>query len=385
MLQAELWQYLASYRRIGDHANLTALPRPLPATLAQPPPCSREAKGVQCRAMASPRVSILLPARDAEATVDACLRSIARQSAKEFECLVVDDGSTDGTTSIVRMHSQRDRRFRLLELPRLGLVAALQHGLAACAAPLVARMDADDLMHRDRIALQQEAMARDPSLAGVGCHARAFPSRSFGCGTRAYMDWLRSIRGEDDVVRERFVESPLLHPTWMLRTAVAREHGYRDEPWAEDYDLLLRMLGKGERLSVVPRTLHGWRRGPACATATDPRYGEERRAELKAARLCEGPLASSARYVLWGHGSTGRRLRRALERLGRSPVAIVELDPRKIGQRHHGAEVIEPRGITRHEGVPILVCVANLAPRAAARRRVAALGKVELRDFWCCS
>lgn len=335
--------------------------------------------------MALPCVSILLPARDAERTVGACLRSIARQSAADFECVVVDDGSIDRTASLVRDHAQRDRRFRLIERPRLGLVAALQHGLSACAAPLVARMDADDVMHRDRIALQQEAMASDPGLAGVGCHARAFPSHAFGDGTRAYMQWLRSIQSETDVLRERFVESPLLHPTWMMRTETVRTHGYRDEPWAEDYDLLLRMLGTGERLSVVPRTLHGWRRGPACATATDARYAEERRAELKAARLCEGPLASRDDYVLWGHGSTGRRLRRALAARGRSPAAIVELDPRKVGQRHHGAEVIAPHDVERHDGVPILVCVAHLAPRAEARRRVTALGKVELRDFWCCA
>lgn len=335
--------------------------------------------------MSPPAVSILLPARDAEATIGACLSSIARQSATDFECIVVDDGSIDRTASLVRDRAQRDRRFRLLERPRLGLVAALHHGLSACEARLVARMDADDVMHRDRIALQRQAMESDRGLAGVGCHARAFPSRSFGDGTRAYMQWLRSIRTELDVLRERFVESPLLHPTWMLRTVTARSHGYRDEPWAEDYDLLLRMLGAGERLSVVPRTLHGWRRGPACATTTNARYDEQNRARLKAARLCEGPLASRNDYVLWGHGSTGRRLRSALAAHGRSPTAIVELDPRKIGQSHHGAEVVAPDGISRHDGVPILVCVANLSPRTEARRRITALGKVELRDFWCCA
>ncbi len=335
--------------------------------------------------MATPRVSILLPARDAEATLVACLRSICRQSAADFECVVVDDGSTDRTVERARDLARHDSRICVLEGPRRGLVAALQQGLTACNAQLVARMDADDVMHRDRLALQLQAMADDPGLAGVGCHARAFPTRSFGDGTRNYMEWLRSIRSEDDVMRERFVESPLLHPTWMLRKSTAIAHGYRDEPWAEDYDLLLRMLGAGERLSVIPRTLHGWRRSQSCATATDPRYSEDRRADLKALRLCDGPLAARPDYVLWGHGATGRRLRRALAARNRFPVAIVELDPRKIGQRHHGADVVAPQAVMGYRDLPILICVANLAPRAEARRRATSLGLIELRDYWCCA
>ena len=331
------------------------------------------------------RIAILMPARDAARTLPACLSSIARQTDPGFRCLVVDDGSTDDTAAVVLRHVQQDERFCLLRQERLGLVAALQRGLAACEEPLVARMDADDLMHRDRLRLQRLALDRDPSLDGVGCHARAFPSSAFGDGTHAYMEWLRAIRDEHDVLRERFVESPLLHPTWMLRTDTLRRAGYRDGAWAEDYDALLRMLGTGARLSVVPRTLHAWRRSERSATNTDPRYSEDARAALKAARLCDGPLAASEHYVLWGHGSTGRRLRRALLAHGRRPVAVVELDPRKIGQRIDGAPVVAPEGLAPHRSAPILVSVAHAGPRAAARRRLAELGLVELRDFFCCA
>jgi glycosyltransferase involved in cell wall biosynthesis len=332
-----------------------------------------------------PRVSILMPARDAAATLPACLRSIARQTEADFECVVVDDGSTDATAQIVSDAARRDRRFVLLQQPRLGITRALQRGLAQCAAAFVARMDADDWMHRDRLRAQLHALELDPTLTGVGCHARAFPDTAVGNGTRNYMTWLRSIQSERDVMRERFVESPLLHPTWMLRADSLRAIGYRDEPWAEDYALLLRLLQSGARIAVVNQRLHAWRRSASCATAWDPRYSEDNRARLKAQMLCEGPLKDRARYLLWGHGDTGKRLRRALSEKGRDPIAIVELDPRKIGQRCYGVDVIAPRDVLAFAGHPILVSVAHAGPRNAARERLAELSLVELRDFYCCA
>lgn len=331
------------------------------------------------------RIAILVPARDAARTLPACLSSIARQTDPDFRCLVVDDGSVDETAAVVLRRAQNDARFCLLRQQRLGLVAALQRGLDACEEPLVARMDADDVMHRDRLRLQRHALEQDLTLDGVGCHARAFPSSAFGDGTRAYMEWLRTIRDERDVLRERFVESPLLHPTWMLRTDTLRRAGYRCDAWAEDYDALLRMLQAGARLSVVPRTLHAWRRSANSATITDPRYEQDARTRLKAARLCDGPLAGTDRYVLWGHGHTGKRLRRALLAHGRTPKAVVELDPRKIGQCLDGAPVVAPEGLAAHLPATILVSVAHAGPRAAARRRLAELGLVETRDFFCCA
>ncbi|MCX5738329.1 MAG: glycosyltransferase family 2 protein, partial [Proteobacteria bacterium] len=118
------------------------------------------------------RVSVLLPARDAAATLPACLASIRRQSESRFECVLVDDGSRDATRTIAESAARSDTRFRVIATDRHGLVAALNTGLAACRAPLIARMDADDLMHRDRLALQLGALAAQPQLAGVGCHVR---------------------------------------------------------------------------------------------------------------------------------------------------------------------------------------------------------------------
>jgi glycosyltransferase involved in cell wall biosynthesis len=326
------------------------------------------------------RVSILLPAKDAADTLPLCLRSIARQSFDDFRCIVVDDGSRDTTASIVATLAADDHRFVLRPNAGNGLVAALQTGLLACDGEFVARMDADDWMHRDRLRLQVDALQRQPALAGVGCHARAFPDTAVGPGLRDYIAWLHSVRSEDDVAREAFVECPLLHPTWCLRGEVLRAHGYRDVPWAEDYDLLLRLLQAGHRLGAVPRRLLGWRRGPRTVSRVDPRYAPRAFTRAKAAFLAAGFLADAPRYVLWGHGGTGRALRAELARLGKLPAAIVELHPGRLGQQIAGAPVVPPTALAGLRPLPIVVSIAGAGNRALVRAELAVAYR-ELRDF----
>lgn len=122
---------------------------------------------------AVPAVSVLLPARDAAATLAASLRSVRRQRFTDWECVVVDDGSTDDTGGIARSLASADPRFAIVSTGRDGLVAALNAGLARCRAPLVARMDADDVMHRDRLGAQSR---RSPSRRSFSRSARTYGS-----------------------------------------------------------------------------------------------------------------------------------------------------------------------------------------------------------------
>jgi glycosyltransferase involved in cell wall biosynthesis len=324
-----------------------------------------------------------LPARDAAATITSALLSVLRQTLGDWECVVADDGSADGTARIVDACAAGDRRVRRLALPRLGLVPALNAGLAACQGAFVARMDADDLMHRERLAAQLAALASDPSLAAVGCHVRLFPRAGLAPYRRDYETWLNGMRGADDVAREALVECPVAHPTWCARADALRGLGYRDAGWPEDYDLLLRLLRAGGRFGVIPRRLHGWRDGPARLSRTDPRYGLDRFTACKASHLVATLLAGAERYVLWGYGGTGRALRRALGALDRHPSHIVEVKRTRIGQRIHGAEVVPIEALARLRGHPIVVSVARAGPRAEIRAALVRLGFEELRDYVC--
>jgi glycosyltransferase involved in cell wall biosynthesis len=330
-----------------------------------------------------PLISILLPARDAAATLPACLASIGRQSESRFECVLVDDGSRDATRAIAESMARRDARFRVIATAPHGLVAALNIGLAACRAPFVARMDADDLMHRERLALQLGVLAAEPQLAGVGCHVWVFPRASLRPGLRDYERWLRSIDTPHRVTCERFVECPLPHPSWMLRREVMLRFGYRECGWPEDYDFLLRLFASGERMGVVPRPLLAWRDRPNRMWRTDPSYAQQRFLACKAHHLAEGPLRHRDEYVLWGFGETGKALRRALAALGKRAAWIVELHPRRLGETIHGAKVVRPESLPSLPKLPVIASVAGAFARHEIRAQCRRMNLREPLDFTC--
>jgi hypothetical protein len=244
-------------------------------------------------------------------------------------------------------------------------------------------MDADDLMHRQRLALQARMFEVSPHLTAVGCHVRLFPRYGLPEGRRAYERWLNSIDTPGRVRQEAFIECPLAHPTLMLRREVLQTLGYRDCGWPEDYDLLLRLLTRDHEVSVVPRRLLSWRDTPERLSRTSPTYALERFAACKAAFLTISFLKGTETYILWGYGDTGKTLRRALLPHGKVPSHIVEIHPGRIGNHIHNAPVISPEDLVRVPRGRVVVSVTGAQARQEIRQVMARLGFVELHDFVC--
>jgi hypothetical protein len=199
---------------------------------------------------------------------------------------------------------------------------------------------------------------------------------------REYESWLNGLRSAEDVARDAFVECPVAHPSLMMRRRMA-DLGYADSGWPEDYDLVLRALGAGLRIGVVPGRLLAWRDRGDSLSRTDDRYSLSRFTACKAHHLAAGFLGRSDRYILCGFGETGKSLRRALADLGKHPSHIVEVHPARLGKRIHGAPVVRLRDLPGAAGPPIVVSVARQGPRAEARADLAAMGYVDGRDFVC--
>jgi glycosyltransferase involved in cell wall biosynthesis len=326
---------------------------------------------------------VLLPVRDAAATLGACLDSLAAQTLADHEVVAVDDGSRDGSGEILRARARADVRLRVVSTPAAGLVSALNRGLAEARAPLVARMDADDRAARERLSLQAERLERDAAVDVLGSCVRVVGTGAPpGEGMRAYARWQNALLDHETMARDRFVESPLVHPSVaMRRAALERLGGWRLLDGPEDYDLWLRAFAAGLRFAKLKQVLLDWSDSPGRLTRTDPRYGRDRFLALKLAALAEGPLAGRRPAVVWGAGPVGKAWSRALRAAGHEVRAFVEVNPRKLGGRLHGAPVVTVDDAGAIHGPLHLAAVGQPGARERIRARAAGLGLVEGADF----
>jgi glycosyltransferase involved in cell wall biosynthesis len=331
----------------------------------------------------SPRVSVLLPVRDARGTLVACLESLARQSLEDHEVVAVDDGSADGSGAILARAARRDPRVCVVTTPARGLVPALNLAAARARAPLLARMDADDLADPERLAVQSRRLVEDAPTAILGCRARLLCGPGHhNDGMRAYVAWQNGLVDHDAIVRDLWVESPLAHPTVMMRTSALRAlGGYRAFDGPEDYDLWLRAHAAGLRFAKVPEVLLAWRDAPDRLTRRDPRYAAGRFLALKIEALEGAALHGGRPLVLWGAGRVGKAWAKALLARGHRVGAFVEVDPRKIGQVIHGAPVVGVAGATRIAGALHLAAVGQLEARERIRREAARRGLADGHDL----
>lgn len=337
--------------------------------------------------MAPPAISVLIAARDAAATLGRTLRSVARQTVSDWECVIVDDGSQDATPELLQQAAHLDARVRPVFQAAQGVVAARNRGLAECRAPVVALLDADDLMHPRRLELQLQALGAHSEWSGVGSHVRYRPRAELGDGMRAYEAWLNSMRTAEDLQRDRYIEMPVGHPTLMLRrAALTAVGGWRDCGWPEDWDLLLRLMrapGDAPRIGVIPQSLLAWRIRPESLSRTSEAYTQDGFTRCRAAFLAADYLHDADDYALLGYGGTGRALRRALADCGKHISLVIEVHPGRIGQTIHGAPVVPPDALRSQHPRKLIVSVAGAAPRAQVRAELAAMGYCEGRDYVC--
>ncbi len=336
--------------------------------------------------MTTPLISVLLPVRDAGAYFEECMASLGRQTLEDFEVVAVDDGSTDGSEVALDEWAARDPRVQVVHREQEGLVATLNAGLELCRAPFVARMDADDISHPRRFELQVAEMEDLPWVGVVSCLVRHFPWHGVGEGYRIYEGWLNSLSTPEAIGRERFVESPVAHPSVLVRReAYDLVGGYHDTEWAEDYDLWLRLLEARVSVSKVDRYLYFWREHTERLTRVDGRYSVENFLRCKAKYLLSGPLADCERVVVWGAGQTGRRLSKHLLRGGAPIEAFVDIDSEKIGGTLREKPIIDPDDLSMLMGSDtiILAAVGSRGARKLIRERLNAIGLREGREYWC--
>lgn len=291
----------------------------------------------------APAVTVLIPAHNAGAFLREAVDSILAQTFTDFECLVIDDGSTDGAVEALR--AIPDPRLRIERNPRnLGLIATLNRGLELARAPLLARMDADDVALPQRLERQVGRMSCRPRLSLIGTWAQFIDETGKSHGI------CRKPVDHGSILKEILHGNTFIHPSVMMRTEVARQlGGYPSEAThAEDYGLWLRMVENHESENLPECLLmyrvhsgqisqrklaHQWRTAKALSVQARARFlarglvSEEQTSACETTweRLKGGPGTLGAQFVQlamlqWRMGRRGDATRIAISGLPVSPL-----------------------------------------------------------------
>lgn len=327
-------------------------------------------------------VSVVMPLRDALASVPAAVGSVLGQSMGDWELVVVDDGSVDGTGEWLEALALGESRVRAVRMGALGIVSALQKGCDVVRGRYVARMDADDVMAVDRLEKQLGLLESRPEVGLVSC---LVGYGGEGLGYAAHVDWINGLVEPEAMALRRFVEAPVAHPSVMFRRELlGRFGGYREGMFPEDYELWLRWMEAGVRFAKVPEVLLTWNDPPGRLSRTDVRYSAEAFFEMKAgylARWLQREVAQERSIWLCG---AGRVTRRRFAALGDHEVRLagyVDVDPAKVGRELDGLPVVGLEGLPERERIFLLAGVGTRGVREALSGWLVERGWVEGRDF----
>jgi glycosyltransferase involved in cell wall biosynthesis len=258
--------------------------------------------------MGVPRVSVVMPVYNAAAFLPEALGSLCEQSFGDFEVVVVNDGSTDGSEGIIAEWAGRDRRIRCVDQENTGIIGALNRGIAEARGEYVARMDADDVSEPRRLERQVRVLDECPEVAVCGGWIRTFgegPTNLYGKG--------EIIRhpGEAALVKATMLlRCAVAHPTVLMRRSLFTQGeagggglsyliGYEH---CEDYALWARVLDRGRRgephqIVSVPEVVLRYRVHPGQISEIH-RNHQERIADR----------VRSEMLVRWGFAPTGQEL-----------------------------------------------------------------------------
>ncbi len=228
-----------------------------------------------------PAISVILPVYNAESTVGVAINSILNQTFGNFELLIINDGSTDQTEQVIRSFS--DARIRHFKTQNRGIARALNFGIKLSKAPLIARMDADDISYAHRLEKQINFLNGNTEIGVVSSLVDYKDDNLKQSGYSLYVSQINTLLDHDILYRRRFQESGIAHPSVMFRKRLIEQYGgYSEEALPEDYELWLRLMQNGIKIGKIKEPLMLWNDLPTRLSRNSSNYSDNQFYRLKA-------------------------------------------------------------------------------------------------------
>lgn len=265
-----------------------------------------------------------------------CIDSILEQTFTDWELIVVDDNSTDESYQTIEEYAQKDQRIILLKNTESGIITALRAAYKKVSGQFITRMDSDDLMTPDKLALMYEQLVlKGKGFVAVGL-VHYFNETGLGMGYIRYAAWLNQLTNAASNFSDIYKECTIPSPCWMIAVSdFDKCGGFQPDVYPEDYDLAFRFRQAGFKIASVPKVIHHWRDYGNRTSRTDDNYADNRFLALKVQHFLAQDKATAQPLILWGAGRKGKKIAQLLQAQNVTFQWICN-NPKKIGKDIYG-------------------------------------------------
>lgn len=287
-----------------------------------------------------PRVSILMPVKNSLPYLEGAINSILEQTMENFELIIINDHSNDGSYDYIR--SLTDHRIKAYSLSSSsGIVAASNYGLRMARSSLIARMDSDDIAKPERLQTQIDFMESNKNIVLVASNISIISESGFDRQAMELKHWYNTAHTNDEIKQQFFLGNCINHPSTIYKKQAAFQCGLYQEgyPGAADYDFLLRLKKTGYfyKISQPLLTYRVHKNQVSQRKLKQQRLSDAR---LKVRLLQESNLLENKKIILIGGGKGGKLILDQLLNQKIQDVSILDKDKQKWGQSISGIRII---------------------------------------------
>lgn len=331
--------------------------------------------------MQQPLVSILIPFKNTEKFLKACLDSIIEQTYSNWELLIVDDHSSDNSYTIVNAFAEQDIRIKLFKNSGNGIIDALQLAFSKSSGLLITRMDSDDVMRQNKLEiLATNLLKYGKQHIAVGL-VNYFSEEGIKNGYKSYEVWLNKLTETGTNYSEIYKECVIPSPCWMIyRDDLIACEAFNPKRYPEDYDLAFRFYKHGFKCIPCHDVLHDWRDYKTRTSRTHIHYAENHFIDLKLHYFLELDFNKNKTLVLWGAGNKGKKVAKLLIEKHIDFQWICD-NPKKIGKDIYGKLLKPFKFLETVENTQSIITVANKTAQKEIKNYMVKLNLKSLEDY----
>jgi glycosyltransferase involved in cell wall biosynthesis len=332
--------------------------------------------------MQKPLISILIPFKNTETFLPECLDSIIEQSYRNWEVIIVDDGSSDRSYKIVSNYTKVDKRFKLFKNPGEGIIEALRFAFEKSSGTYITRMDSDDIMVPNKLeVLLNNLLANSKGYLATGL-VSYFSETGINDGYKSYETWLNRLTTKGSNYSEIYKECVIPSPCWMIhKNDLIACDAFNPNDYPEDYDLTFRFYKHQMKVIPCDKVLHYWRDYSTRTSRTHEHYAENYFLEIKLRYFLELDYDSTRPLVVWGAGNKGKTIAKLLNNKNVDFIWICN-NPKKIGKHIYDKELHDFNYLNEIKNAQSIITVANKESQQSIKSFFKSNNKQKMLDYF---